>query len=87
MTILFNYCDYTDIHVLLQGESTRKVIRQLVGADAEVNARDIYGDTPLFFAVLRGNEEAAEELLGCTGVDVDVSGRICVEGSLCQVYV
>ena len=41
-------------------------------AGGNVNDRDVYGDTPLFFAVLRGNVEAVEELLACEGVDVEV---------------
>ena len=58
--------------LLLQQFSGKRVIRSLVKAGGNVNDRDVYGDTPLFFAVLRGNVEAVEELLACEGVDVEV---------------
>ncbi len=48
------------------------VIRYLVSMKADVNARDdIYGITPLHYAVRRGNEEAVRDLLSCAGIDVE----------------
>ena len=49
------------------------MVRKLLDAGAEVNKRDIYGDTALFYAVLRGNRLAVEELLKVEGVDVEVT--------------
>ncbi|XP_041352044.1 transient receptor potential cation channel subfamily A member 1 homolog [Gigantopelta aegis] len=42
-------------------------IMYLVKNGARINARDIYGQTPLHFAAMRGNELAAKDLLGFTG--------------------
>ncbi len=37
-----------------------------------MNARDIYGCTPLHFASMRGNELATQELLSCKGINIEV---------------
>ena len=58
-----------------QRRSTCQIIENLAKAHADVNARDNYGDTPLFYAVLRGNECSVEEILSLQDVDVNVKYR------------
>lgn len=48
--------------------SENSVIRILVECGAEVNARDIYDQTPLHYAAMRGNDPAARDLLKCPQV-------------------
>jgi len=38
---------------------------------AELNAKDIYGRTPLFWAVLSGNKSLLRLMLDCPGIEVD----------------
>jgi len=38
---------------------------------ARVNEKDKYGLTPLHYAAMRGNEEAAVELLACENIDIE----------------
>ena len=56
--------------------NTRLVIKNLVSHGADVNSRDAYGSTPLFFAVLRGNLTAVEELLNCPDIDLEVQSMM-----------
>ena len=58
---------------VFQKRSIRNIIQTLAKSHADINARDLCGDTPLFFAVLRGNHDAVEELLTLQDIDVDVS--------------
>ena len=44
----------------------------MVSAGGNINARDIYGCTPLHFAAMRGNEVATKELLSCKGINIEV---------------
>ncbi|XP_069174847.1 transient receptor potential cation channel subfamily A member 1 homolog isoform X4 [Procambarus clarkii] len=48
--------------------SETSVIRILVECGAEVNARDVYDQTPLHYAAMRGNVPAARDLLKCPRV-------------------
>ncbi len=54
------------------------VIIYLKHAGGDVNARDIYGCTPLHFAAIRGNEVATKELLSCRGINIEVRVCACV---------
>lgn len=51
------------------------VIIYLVSEQAKVNARDMYGSTPLHFAAMRGNEMATKELLSCKGINIEVNTK------------
>lgn len=44
----------------------------LIKNGAKVNVVDIYGQTPLHFAAMRGNEIAARDLLGFQEINVEV---------------
>ena len=48
------------------------VVKILVENGAELNAHDIYGLTPLHYAAMRGNDVAARDLLGYSGVNIEV---------------
>jgi ankyrin repeat protein len=43
--------------------SQSSVINYLISKRADINERDIYGQTPLHYACMRGNEVATRELL------------------------
>lgn len=51
------------------------VVRILVECGAEVNARDIYDQTPLHFAAMRGNDPSARDLLSCPQVDIEAKDK------------
>ena len=44
-------------------EAQSSVIDYLIKQGSDVNVRDIYGQTPLHYACMRGNEVACRELL------------------------
>ncbi|KAK3859862.1 hypothetical protein Pcinc_034051 [Petrolisthes cinctipes] len=52
----------------IESPNEASVIRILVECGANVNARDIYDQTPLHYAAMRGNDPAARDLLQCDGV-------------------
>ncbi len=54
------------------------VVRALLAAGADVNHAERYGATPLMFAALRNNEDAARELLATKDIDINVSdNQLC----------
>ena len=55
-----------------QVASSQKVIEALLNAKADVNAADNFGATPLFVAAIRGNENAARQLLASPGIKLQV---------------
>lgn len=56
------------------------VIAFLVRKSADINAKDLYGSTPLHFAAMRGNETAVLDLLCQTGINIEVRKREEREG-------
>ena len=61
------------INIIFQTGSNNKIIEALITAGADPNAEDRFGTTALIFAVLRGNEDAVDELLKCQELNVCVS--------------
>ncbi|XP_070189214.1 transient receptor potential cation channel subfamily A member 1 homolog [Littorina saxatilis] len=57
------------------GNAQESVITYLISKDADVNSRDIYGQTPLHFAAMRGNEVACKDLLGISGVNIEAQDK------------
>ena len=55
------------------GQAQESVISYLISKGAQVNTVDIYGQTPLHFAAMRGNEVACRDLLNIQGVNIEVS--------------
>ena len=49
----------------LQAQST--AIHYLIDRGADINVRDIYGQTPLHYSAMRGNELACTDLLTYKG--------------------
>ncbi|KAF0308713.1 Transient receptor potential cation channel subfamily A member 1 [Amphibalanus amphitrite] len=50
-------------------EQEETVIDVLVDNGADVNAKDVYGLTSLHYAAMRGNDQAAQQLLQCSNVN------------------
>lgn len=51
------------------------IIRQLINAGASVNAQDCYGNTPLHYFALQGDEELYQHMLGFTQWDTSIKNR------------
>ena len=54
------------------GEELHSVVSFLVQNRADPNAQDIYGQTPLHYAAMRGNDSVAKELMSFKVVDIEV---------------
>ena len=54
------------------GQAQESVISYLISKGAQVNSVDMYGQTPLHFAAMRGNEVACRDLLSITNVNIEV---------------
>lgn len=51
------------------------IIRQLINAGASVNAQDVYGNTPLHYCALQGDEKLYQYILGLTQWDITIKNR------------
>ena len=54
----------------------------LLEMKANVNARDLYGCTPLHYAAMRGNESAVMQLLTLKNIDIEVGEFLRFEGQV-----
>ncbi|XP_063846089.1 transient receptor potential cation channel subfamily A member 1 homolog isoform X2 [Scylla paramamosain] len=59
----------------LEALSKDSVIRILVECGAKVNALDVYGQTPLHYAAMRGNDPAAKDLIACPEVILEAKDK------------
>ena len=78
MTLDHHQLTVTSLQSALSAVSTdsyedSSVVRILVESGAEINAKDVYGQTPLHFAAMRGNDPAARDLLKCPHILVEVN--------------
>ena len=56
----------------LPPEETFSCLKLLVEHNAQVNAKDTMGLTPLHHACTRGNSKAVKELIQCVGIGLEV---------------
>lgn len=66
----------SDFEELSKEVVDNNVILYLVSQQADVNTRDDYGQTPLHYAAMRGNEAAAKDLLSCPLINTEVRALI-----------
>lgn len=59
----------------LAGLAKDSVVRILVECGAEVNALDVYGQTPLHYAAMRGNDPAASDLIACPQIMLEAKDK------------
>ncbi|XP_076466512.1 transient receptor potential cation channel subfamily A member 1 homolog [Babylonia areolata] len=57
------------------GQSHESVITYLISKGAKVDAVDIYGQTPLHFAAMRGNEVACKDLLSHRDASIEAQDK------------
>jgi ankyrin repeat protein len=65
----------TPLHYAVKATNSPEMVKLLIDAGADVNATSTSGDTPLQFAVAKGNSEIAEVLLAA-GADPEITNQV-----------
>lgn len=60
-------------HVDSVDDFANSVCAYLIKKNAKINIEDRYGQTPLHYAAMRGNEIVSKELLALPGINVEVT--------------
>lgn len=59
-------------HIESADDFSKSVCNFLIKSNAKINIEDRYGQTPLHYAAMRGNEIVAKELLALPGINLEV---------------
>jgi ankyrin repeat protein len=60
-------------HIESSDDFSKSVCNFLIKSNAKINIEDRYGQTPLHYCAMRGNEIVTKELLALPGINFEVS--------------